>query len=68
MLHHAQNKFIRAASFSRSRLLSLDLSMCGLGALKPSWFEGMEELRMLNLEYNRLGLGWRLLFLNKIAV
>jgi hypothetical protein len=45
------------AGLPRSRLLSLDLSMCGLGALKPSWFEGMEELRMLNLEYNRLGLG-----------
>ena len=31
--------------------------MCGLGVLKPQWFEDMGELRMLNLEYNRLGLG-----------
>lgn len=31
--------------------------MCGLGVLRPEWFDGMKELRMLNLEYNRLGLG-----------
>eukprot|EP00929_Paragymnodinium_shiwhaense_P072695 TRINITY_DN36904_c0_g2_i1.p1 TRINITY_DN36904_c0_g2~~TRINITY_DN36904_c0_g2_i1.p1 ORF type:complete len:284 (+),score=93.72 TRINITY_DN36904_c0_g2_i1:39-890(+) len=32
----------------------LDLADCGLGETQPGWFQHLSELRVLNLEFNRL--------------